>query len=103
MENETPKEITLDDLARLMADGFAESRADFTELRTEMNARFAGVDKRIDALGNRLDYKIDQLAQKLDQHRQETKDGFADVHRMIGGMSHTLADHEERINALEGE
>jgi hypothetical protein len=37
-----------------------------------------------------------------DQHRQETKDGFAGVHRLIGGISTTLADHEGRFRALEG-
>ena len=49
-----------------------------------------------------LGYKVDQIDAKLDQHRQETKDGFAAVHRVIGGMSHTLADHEERMKTLEG-
>ena len=50
-----------------------------------------------------MSYKVDQLDAKLDQHRQETKDGFDTMRRVMGGMSHTLADHEERIKALEGE
>jgi hypothetical protein len=44
-----------------------------------------------------------QFGQRLDQHRQETKDGLAAVHRFIGGVSTTLADPEERIKELEGE
>ena len=44
-----------------------------------------------------------QLNHKLDQHRQETKDGFDGFPRVVGGMAHTLADHQERIKALEGE
>ena len=49
-----------------------------------------------------LNQKIDRVDTKLDVHRQETKDGFAGLHRVVGGLSHTLADHEERLKALEG-
>ena len=59
-------------------------------------------DETTDSI-NSLKQKIEQLDQKLDQHRQETQDGFAAAHRVIGGISHTLADHEVRIKALEGE
>jgi hypothetical protein len=50
-----------------------------------------------------LSYKVDQLEAKLDQNRQETKDEHAALRGVVGGMSHTFADHEERIKALEGE
>jgi hypothetical protein len=49
-----------------------------------------------------VSYKVDQLDQKLGAHHQETTDGFDAVHRVIGGMSHSLSDHEERMKALEG-
>lgn len=103
MENGEPKsESEIDALARIVKDGFDRMDKGFEEMRAgfaSADSRFTTVNKRIDTLS----YRVDQLDQKLDQHRQETKDGFAAVHRMIGGMSHTLADHEERLKALEGE
>jgi phage shock protein A len=109
MEIEQPKRITIDQLAGMMANGFAEMRDQFASLENHivdldthvgnLDARVVGVEKGL----NGLSYKVDQLDAKLDEHRQETKDGFDAVHRVVGGMSHTLADHEERIEALEGE
>jgi hypothetical protein len=48
------------------------------------NARVGGVEKGLKGLS----YKVDQLDMKLEAHRQETKDGFAGVHRLIGGLPH---------------
>ena len=59
-------------------------------------------DDRMHAV-NGLKYKVDQVELKLDEHRQESKDGFAGLHRLIGGISTTLTDHEERIRAFEGD
>lgn len=88
MENGEPKHLTIDELARMIANGFAD-----------MHEQFATLESHVGDLG----VQIGQLDQKLDQHRQETKDGFAGLNRIIGGISATLADHEERIRALEGE
>jgi phage shock protein A len=106
MENDPPKRITIDQLAAMMANGFAEMRDQFATLEThvgDLGGRVAsmetGLNKRIDTLS----YKIDQLDQKLEAHRQETKDGFAAVRAVMSGISHTLTDHEERIKELEGE
>ncbi len=100
MENGEPKPVTLDDLATMVAKGFAdvEQKLDAVvgaavgDLRSEVN-------KRIDTLS----YKVDQLDGKFGQHHQESKDGFDAMKRIMGGMSRTLTDHEERIKALEGE
>ncbi len=100
MENEEQAKMTLDELARMMASGFAEMRDQFATLENhigDLDTRVMGVEKGLNGLG----YKVDQVDAKLDQHRQERKDGFAAVHRVIGGMSHTLADHEERMKGLE--
>jgi hypothetical protein len=40
---------------------------------------------------------------KVDEHRKETKVDNVALRSVVGGMSYTRADHEERINALEGE
>jgi predicted RNase H-like nuclease (RuvC/YqgF family) len=113
MENDPPKRITIDQLAGMMANGFAEMRDQFATLETHIGDVEVKLGNRIERLDTRmgsverglenLSYKVDQLDAKLDEHRQETKDGFAGVHRLIGGLSHTLADHEERIKELEGE
>jgi uncharacterized coiled-coil DUF342 family protein len=99
MEYEPERKITIDELARMMAEGLSETRGEFTELRGEMQTGFAAVNKRIDL----LDQKVDRVDAKVSQHRRETKDGFAGVHRLIGGISTTLTDHEERLRELEGE
>jgi chromosome segregation ATPase len=105
MENETE----IDKLARIVNAGFDRMDERFEKI----DERFAGIDNRLGSLDERfwgmekhmavLDQKIDHVDAKLDAHREETKDGFTAVHRAIGGLSHTLVDHEERIKALEGE
>jgi tetrahydromethanopterin S-methyltransferase subunit G len=102
MENESE----IEKLARIVKDGFDRMGEQlqhidgrFDTLRGEMRDGFAAVNKRVDL----LDQKIDRVDAKLDQHRQETKEGVAAIHRFIGGISTTLADHEERIKELEGE
>ena len=102
MENEEKAEMTMDELARMMANGFAEMRDQFATLENhigDLDTRVMGVEKGVKGHS----YKVDQLDAKLDQHRQETKDGFAAVHRVINSVAHTLADHEERLKALEGD
>jgi hypothetical protein len=104
MEKEEQPKITIDELARMVQGGFADMNDRFSELRGETKAEFAAVNKRIDGVEKGLtglSYKVDQLDQKLEQHRQETKDGFTALRGVMGGMSHTLADHEERIKTLE--
>jgi len=93
----------------MVKNGFAEMHEQFEKVDDrfekidggleEAAGLFTAIDKRLDVLNQ----KIDGVDAKLDQHRQETKDGFAGVHRLIGGMSTTLTDHEERLQALEGE
>jgi hypothetical protein len=106
MENEEQPKITIDELAGMMTNGFAEMRDQFAALENHIGDAEAGLNKRIDGVErglNGLAYKVDQLDAKVDQHRQETKADYAALRGVVGGMSHTLADHEERIKALEGE
>jgi hypothetical protein len=102
MENETE----IEKLARIvksgfdrMDSGFDDVHQKFAEVRADMTTGFDAVNKHMAV----LDQKIDHVDAKLDTHRQETKDGFAVMHRAIGGLTTTLADHEERIKVLEGE
>jgi len=99
MGNWQAKRITIDQLAGMVENGFAEMRDEFSGLRAETRAEFAAVNKRID----NLSYKVDRLDQKLDHHRKETKESFDTWLRVVGGLAHTLDDHEERIKELEGE
>lgn len=71
---------------------------EFAGVHTDMNAGFAAVDRRFTVVGQR----IDQLDAKLGEHRR-TNDGFETIRRVVGGMSRTQSDHEDRIKALEGE
>ena len=92
-----------------MANGFAEMRDQFATLENHigdldthvgnLDARVVGVEKGLKGLS----YKVDQLDAKVEFHRQETKDGFATLHPIIGSLSHTVVDHEKRLKELEGE
>ena len=103
------KQITLNELARMMAEGFLELRDELgnkfdggiSSLRTEMNARFAATDKRIDGVNTSLTYKIDQLDAKADKNHKEIKADFAALRGIVGGHVRTIADHEARLTALE--
>lgn len=103
MEDEPkPKRITIDQLAGMMANAFAEVRDQFATLENHignLDTRFLGVERGL----NGLSYKVDQLDAKVEKHHQETKTDLAAIRGVMGGMSHTLSDHEERIKALEGE
>lgn len=110
---EQQSKITIDDLAAMMANGFAEVRDQFATLEThvgDLDTRVRNLDAHVIdvevGLNRRIDnlsYKVDQLDAKLEVHSQETKDGLAAMRTLMGGMSHTLVDHEERIKELEGE
>src|SRR6266704_3419830 len=98
MENETPKRITIDNLAGMMANGFADMRDQFAALENHVGDVEVKLGNRIDGVERGLQglsYKVDQLDAKLESHRQETKDGFAALRGVVGGMLHTLTDHEE--------
>jgi hypothetical protein len=44
----------LDDLNKKVDDGFADTKAEFRELRREMNERFNAVDARFDAVSRNM-------------------------------------------------
>jgi uncharacterized coiled-coil DUF342 family protein len=110
MEN-TPDmgETEIELLARLVKAGLDRMDKGFEEMHAgfvKTDERFATVDERFTDVTKRIDnlsYKVDQLDAKLGAHRQETKDGFASFQAIIGSLSHTVVDHEERIKELEGE
>lgn len=102
MQDAPQPKITIDERARMMANGFAEMRDQSATLERhigDVDERVLNVERGVDG----LEYKGDQVEFKVDEHRQETKDGFTGVHRLIGGISATLADHEDRLQALNGE
>jgi len=103
MENEPAKQETeIEALARLVKAGFDRMDERFEKVDERFVAidqRFTDVNKRIDGLS----YRVGQLDAKLDEHRQESKAEHAALRAVVGGLSHTLTDHEERIKMLEGE
>ena len=98
----TNQETQIDRLARMIKSEFdlvrSEMHGGFTELRAEMKTAFAGVNKRFAVMGQR----IDRLELKVEAHRQETKDAFLGLHRLIGGISATLTDQAEAHQCAGG-
>lgn len=78
------REFTIDDLGRMMAEGFTELRKDmesgFSEVRGDMDAGFCKVEAQIAELRQELR----STNQRLDEY-----------------VSPTLADHSRRIKDLE--
>jgi hypothetical protein len=104
MENESEKnETEIDRLARMVQNGFAEMRGEFAGLLGETLAGFAAVNNQVDGIQERLGYRIGELGSKLDEQRRESSEGFDAIRRVVSGVSRTVADHEERIKAVEGD
>jgi len=63
MENEKEKDMTLDDLARIVQNGFLKIDERFTGIDTRLD----GIDVRLDSMDERLDNINEQL-----QHVEDT-------------------------------
>ena len=75
------KNITIEDLAGMVQNGF-------TEVKEDMNKRFEQVDKRFEQVDKRLDVMV-------------TK---AEMNRRFDGLEdRVLASHQKRIEKLEAE
>jgi hypothetical protein len=95
MENEGTTSISIDQLVAMIADAFADMREQFVALETHIGAVEATLNKHFDS----LNFKIEHLNSMLEEHHRQTKTD----HAVVGSMSHTLGDHEERIKMLEGD
>ncbi len=75
------KNITIDDLASMVQNGF-------TEVKEDMNKRFEQVDKRFE----QVDKRFDSMVTKAEMNR-----------RFDGLEDRVLASHQKRIEKLEAE
>lgn len=83
------KDVTLDDLAQMVAGGFSEMQEQFRTLEAKMDQRFSEVDDRLltlekgrledtrqfDAFEDKMDRKLDGLRESLDN--TVTRDEFS--------------------------
>jgi len=82
------KNITIEDLAGMVQNGF-------TEVKEDMNKRFEQVDKRFE----QVDKRFEQVDKRLDV--MVTK---AEMNRRFDGLEdRVLASHQKRIEKLEAE
>lgn len=86
----------LDDLVRVIRDGFARNEADHQAMREEMNTRCAQIDRRLDRNEDRFDRiddrfdrvddrfdRIDLRFERMDQRFERMEDRFATFQRVM--------------------
>ncbi|MDO8576307.1 MAG: hypothetical protein Q7R90_03260 [bacterium] len=82
-----PKNVTLDDLARMMADGF-----------TEVGHGFSGVHDRVDELDERLSGQIENLDEHLSGQLGVLDQKITAVNANVLSLSY---DNKKIVNRLE--
>lgn len=88
-------EVTNEDLARMVKNGFDESTKNLADFRNDVNERFTQVDKRFD----QVDRGLDNLGHKVNQ-----------VDRRLFSLEEDIADMKlkkykdlpERVTLIEG-
>lgn len=83
-KNETKKEITLDDLASMVQNGFTELRSEFKSGLKLMNEKIDSMDKRIDS----LDEKIELLDEKVEKISLDVSDIKANINKKVDKFEH---------------
>ncbi len=76
------KQLTLDDLARMVQEGFAQTVSDFNELDTRLDARITGLDRKMDAQYQEIMHELKPL-------------------KKLPNLEADFMEHERRIKALE--
>ena len=73
------KKTTIEDLARMVARGFGETatKRDLSGLKSEMDKRFDGVDKRFDKIENLILIDHKRRLEKLESDMKELKNALA--------------------------
>ena len=89
------KKLTNEDLARMIAHGFAETatNAELKEFREEVEQRFGGVDQRIDG----VEKKIDALGNEV----REIKIALPPLVRSVEVLEVDVHDLRARVGRLE--
>jgi uncharacterized coiled-coil protein SlyX len=103
-EKKSEGEVTLDDLARMVAGGFSE-------MRQEMHAGFEHVNGRVDRLEAKMDQKFSEVDDRLLNLERKTSEMHTTLLDMRDDLAATdtsnelnsrqLISHESRITALE--
>ena len=92
------QQITLDDLAAMVANGFQKMSDQFSD-------RFDGVDKRLDGVDKRLDgveFNMNGLRQEFNAFRSETRANFERLWNEIAKINHRLDLIEKRTDEDTG-
>ncbi len=63
-----PKKVTLENLARMVANGFADVRSEMNERFNQVDKKFTAVDKRFDNIDERIDGIEERLIRMEHNH-----------------------------------
>ncbi len=92
MKQEKTNGTTLYDLANMVAKGFESTASDIKELRSDMNARFSVVDKRL----GKLDYQIDEVYDILKRFEENDILNFQKRVRILEKTVRSLASQTSK-------
>lgn len=95
----TPKKITNEVLARMIAKGFEE-----TAKKADVDERFRGVDKRLDGVDKRLDgvdCRLDSIKRCLDAVASDVGLIRADIHDLKTTQEADIKNLYPRVERLE--
>jgi len=99
------QQITLDDLAAMVANGFQKMSDQFSDRFDGVDKRLDGVDKRLDGVDKRLDgveFNMNGLRQEFNAFRSETRANFERLWNEIAKINHRLDLIEKRTDEDTG-
>ncbi|MFZ1019698.1 MAG: hypothetical protein WAN61_01745 [Minisyncoccia bacterium] len=91
---EEKKDITIDDLAAMVANGFKGMRKD-------MEFGFAGAKKDLELFKLDTNTHFNNIETDLKSFKIETRDNFKELNEKFDDLNDTVMNHDKRIEVLE--
>lgn len=101
------KDVTTEDLARMVQGGFNEINREFVVVRREMRSGFDDVNKRFDKLETRMD-KLEMRMSKLETRMGDLESRMTNLETSMGilenkmdSMGETMSEVVDRVGRVE--
>ncbi len=91
---EEKKNITIDDLAVMMAEGFSG-------LETRLTKKIDGVAKDLDLFKLDTNIHFSNIETDLKSFKNDTKESFHEINEKLDDVHDTVMNHDKRIEVLE--
>ncbi len=97
--NQHSPEVTIEDLARMVATGFKESRQDLLDFKAEVNGYFDKLEGRV----VNIEGKVSNIEKNLADvnKRMATKDDIIRIEKHLGAIEEVTKNHGTKIRRIE--